>query len=70
MSRALIDLLAMDAFAQRTGVGLNPRLRAAIEADIRFPAKRAGPIPEIAPDDLPEDIALFRQCDAAARKKA
>ncbi|MDX8354796.1 hypothetical protein [Cognatiyoonia sp. IB215182] len=70
MSRSLIDLLAMDAFAQRTGVGLNPRLRTAIEADVRFPAKRAGPIPEIAPDDLPEDIAVFRKCDVAERKKA
>lgn len=70
MSRNLIDLLAMDAFAQRTGVGLNPRLRAAIEADVRFPAKRAGPIPEVAPEDLPEEIAAFPQSDAGERKQA
>ncbi len=43
MSRALVDLLATDALARRFGIALNPRLRAAIEADLRFPAHAAGP---------------------------
>jgi hypothetical protein len=56
MSRIFADLLAMDALAQRTGAGLNPRLRAAIEAQSRFPSKVSGPIPDIAPEDLPEGV--------------
>lgn len=70
MSRCLLDLLAMDRLAQRTGVGLNPRLRAAITADLRFPTKTAGPIPDVAPQDLPEDVALFPHQRTKERKQA
>ncbi|MEL6682064.1 MAG: hypothetical protein AAFQ09_05400 [Pseudomonadota bacterium] len=69
MSKNLIDLLAMDVFAHRTGVGLNPRLRAAIEADVQFPAKAAGPIHEIALHDVPEDVAVFRLWNTGERKE-
>ncbi|MBV7407902.1 hypothetical protein [Maritimibacter sp. DP1N21-5] len=42
----LTDLLAMDALASRYGCGINPRLKAAIETDLRFPAKAASPAPD------------------------
>ncbi|WP_299747782.1 hypothetical protein [uncultured Tateyamaria sp.] len=37
------DLLHMDALAQPYGCGLNPELRAAIEADTRWQSKAASP---------------------------
>ncbi|MES0863475.1 hypothetical protein ABLN87_14065 [Ruegeria sp. SCPT10] len=37
MANSLADLLAMDAIASRHGCALKPKLRQAIEADLRFP---------------------------------
>ena len=47
MSNVMDTLLAADAMAAKLGVGcgLNPRLRAAIEQDLRMPARSAGPLP-------------------------
>ncbi|MEL7213144.1 MAG: hypothetical protein AAGK92_10810 [Pseudomonadota bacterium] len=58
MSKTLTDLRGMDELSSRYGCGLNPKLKAAIEADLRFPAKAAAPLPR--PDDtagpLPENV--------------
>lgn len=43
MSNPLQNLFALDVIARKTGAGLRPELRAAIEADLRFSPKRAGP---------------------------
>lgn len=49
------NLLRMDALAQSYGCGLHPKLRAAIEADTRWPSKAASPAHfEGAP--LPEEV--------------
>jgi len=59
MTRYLINLLATDQLTRRIGAGgLNPRLRAALEADLRFPARAASPQPTVplADADLPESI--------------
>ena len=47
MSNVMHTLLAADAMAAKLGVGcgLNPRLRPAIEQDLRMPARSAGPLP-------------------------
>jgi len=45
MSQILRNLLSMGAHARDYGCGLNPRLRNAIEADLRFPSRAAGPRP-------------------------
>lgn len=70
MSRLTIDLLAMDRLAQKTGAQLKPGLRAALEADLRFHTKMAGPIPDIAPEDLPRDVAPFPPRSPNKRKQA
>ena len=54
----LADLLALDDVARASGCGLNPRLRAAIEAQCRFPSRAAGP-DRAAPtrdEDLPANV--------------
>lgn len=43
MNDLLKSLLAADRQSRAFGTGLNPRLRAAIEADLRFPARAAAP---------------------------
>ena len=48
LSQIMRDLLAMDSLARRYGCGLNPRLRVAVEADLRFPARAASPQPSAA----------------------
>ena len=70
MSKTLRDLLAADQLAQRTGAGLNPRLKEAIEASLRFDSVSAGPIPIIAPEDLPEDVVAFPAANNALKKQA
>lgn len=49
------DLLRMDALAQRYGCGLNPKLRAAIETDTRWPSKAASP-PPVEGTPLPQGV--------------
>lgn len=69
----LIELLAWDTIAKRHGCGLNPRLRAAIVADVRFPARAASPLPRhpIDPDTLPAEVsALSTKRSKFKRKKA
>jgi hypothetical protein len=46
MAGIFADLLAMDAVAQKAGCGLKPELRAAMEANLRFPVKAASPTPQ------------------------
>lgn len=58
MDKTLTNLLATDALAQRFGCGLNPKLRQAIEADLRFPAKAAVPRPD------PRTMATLTDHDA------
>jgi len=56
----LIDLLRIDALAQPHGCGLNPKLRAAIEADTRWPSKAASP-PSAEEAPLPEGVIRLRE---------
>ncbi|MEJ8560488.1 hypothetical protein QTO30_04085 [Yoonia sp. GPGPB17] len=70
MSNIFKDLLAMDQLAQKTGAGLNPRLREAIEADLHFHTRRAGPDPEVAPEDLPEEVSVFPKAPEKTKKQA
>ena len=46
MSQTLTDLLAIDRIASRHGCGLNPKLKQAIETDLRVPAAAASPMPD------------------------
>ena len=48
MSRIFTDLLAADALAKEFGVGLNPRLRDAIEKELVWPSKSSGPDAQVA----------------------
>ncbi|MCG7521551.1 hypothetical protein [Ruegeria sp. Ofav3-42] len=52
------NLLATDKLARQYGCKLKPELRAAIEADLRFPAHAASPIPqeERTLGELPENV--------------
>lgn len=52
MSNFAKTLLATDSLASSFGVALNPKLRQAIEADLRFPAKAASPNSQITRDHL------------------
>ena len=46
MAKSLNDQLAADQIASRFGCALKPELRAAIQMDLRFPAKAASPLPQ------------------------
>lgn len=67
----LLSLLAIDDVAQRTGSGLNPALRAAIEAQARFPSRAASPFPQdpIDPTSLPEGVTPLRTSAVTREKK-
>lgn len=58
MSSPLQNLLAVDVLAQKTGCGLRPELRKAIEADLRFSPERAGPPQRKlgSGEDLPDSV--------------
>ncbi|WP_299605446.1 hypothetical protein [uncultured Tateyamaria sp.] len=49
------NLLRMDALTQPYGCGLHPKLRAAIEADTRWPSKATSPAP-VEGAQLPEGV--------------
>ena len=53
----LTNLLRIDALARTHGCGLNPKLRDALAADLRWPSKAASPVPAqpIGAADLPEN---------------
>lgn len=71
MSRAFNDLLAMDALAQRVGCrGLNPRLREAMEADARWPTKRAGPFQACEMADLPQTVTPLQVAEQPRKRPA
>lgn len=59
MSRALIDLLAADRLVDRFGVSLNPRLRAAMEAELTFPVKSSGPDSTLNDDASTKNVVHF-----------
>jgi len=57
--KLLRELLAADRLAQRHGVGLHPALRAAMAAELRFPARSSGPSVQAstcAQEPLPETV--------------
>ncbi|WP_412563195.1 hypothetical protein [Thalassobius sp. MITS945101] len=58
MNDLLKSLLAADQHARAFGTGLNPRLRAVIEADLRFPARATAPRPQtpISAEDMPDNV--------------
>jgi hypothetical protein len=62
MKQTLINLLATDDLARPFGCALNPRLKQALEADLRFPAKAASPQPRspIDPADFAENVEPLR----------
>ena len=54
------DLLCMDAFARTRGCGLHPKLREAIEVDLRWHSKAASPVVPV-PDPLPDNVILLAE---------
>jgi len=58
----LLSMLCLDDLAQAHGCGLKPELRAAIEAQARFPSVAASPVPQVPidPAQLPENVAMLR----------
>lgn len=70
MSKILKDLLAVDEVARQYGVGLNPRLREMITADLRFPSHAASPAPRVMPDaeNMPENVLSLRATSAEDKK--
>ena len=54
-------MLATDDVASAFGCRLKPTLRAAIEADLRFPVHAASPMSEQTPEDLPENVVTLSQ---------
>ncbi|MFY2823532.1 hypothetical protein [Ruegeria sp. MALMAid1280] len=54
-------MLATNDFASALGCRLKPKLHAAIEADLRFPAHAASPMSEQTPEDLPENVVKLSQ---------
>lgn len=72
MTKSLADLLAMDAVASRHGCALKPKLRQAIEADLRFPSHAASPRPETPVDEsnLPENVCTLTGYAASKQRKS
>lgn len=70
MKPFMSTLLATEALAQQYGCRLKPELRAAIEADLRFPAHAASPVlqSELTDADLPENVVRFDPMPPRARK--
>ncbi len=72
MSRILNDLLAMDRLASQFGCALNPKLRATMEADARFPARAAVPRPsaEVVSQTLPKNVTRLSDHMATKAKQS
>ncbi|WP_341368192.1 hypothetical protein [Yoonia sp. BS5-3] len=70
MKQLFSNLLAVDAMSRVTGVGLNPRLRKALEAELHFPAKSSGPTQDVPADTLPDDVTRLPVSSAPDRKQA
>lgn len=56
MSDILRSLLAADGLAQQAGIALKPELRAALLAELRFPAKSSGPMQSHTPDHTGDNV--------------
>ena len=70
MSDLLKSLFAADQVAQNFGVGLNPKLRDAIQAELRYPSKSAGPDHTIEDSaELPENVVRFAPAAATDPKR-
>ncbi|MFP7675191.1 hypothetical protein ACG74X_17725 [Marivita sp. S0852] len=69
MSDIYRNLIAIDDVAQRYGCGLKAGLRAAMEAEVRFPTKSAGSIPKLPGDaELGENVTRFAAPEIIAGK--
>lgn len=71
MSKTLSDLLAIDGMASRYGCGLNPKLKQAIQADLRFPAAAASPLPDESDlkGPLPANVTRLTPKHSSAKRK-
>ena len=71
MANSLADLLAMDAVASRHGCALKPKLRQAIEADLRFPARASTTQSDqpIDQNNLPKNVHSLTCCVAKQGRK-
>ncbi|MCV6584748.1 MAG: hypothetical protein OIF47_04375 [Marinibacterium sp.] len=71
MSDISRDLLAADALARQFGVAMNPRLRAALEGDTRFPARAASPRPQapVSPETLPQNVVPLSPAQSGKGRK-
>lgn len=56
MSDILRSLLAADGLAQQAGIALKPELRAALQAELRFPAKSSGPMQSQIPHSAGDNV--------------
>ncbi|GAA6180379.1 hypothetical protein NBRC116594_18170 [Shimia sp. NS0008-38b] len=73
MAKIFADLLAMDVHAQKAGCGLNPKLRAAMDASLRYPTTAASPMPseaDMSGEMPPNVIKLEQKIKDAERKLA
>ncbi|MEL7163952.1 MAG: hypothetical protein AAGL96_00660 [Pseudomonadota bacterium] len=66
------DLLRMDDVARPYGSGLHPQLRAALEADLRWPSKAATAVPteRVDPDEMPENVISLAGRKAEINEKS
>lgn len=71
MNSLMTSLIATDDLSRLFGSGLHPRLRAAIEADLRFPAHAAAPCPidPIATADLPANTVQLHPAASNATQR-
>ncbi len=62
MKQTLVNLLVAGDAARHFGCALNPRLKQALEADLRFPVKAASPQPRhpVDPSTFAENIEPLR----------
>ena len=67
----LINLLRLDDIARPYGCGLHPKLRVALEADVRWPSKAAASVPTgpVDPHRLPENVGSLAARSATVGKK-
>lgn len=64
-------LLSMDDVARRFGCALNPRLRTALEQDLRWPSRVAGSAPRLDGTTLPDNVVRFGpNVETSAARKA
>lgn len=71
MTKTFSDLLAMDKVARQYGCALKPALRAAMESDLRFPARAASPMPgePLSDAELPTNVTRITGTPAGHERK-